>query len=98
MPEKRKPLLAFSSPCARFKFTPSALRATKNGMRSTGEKNVAMHHKISLEPPSASRLQDAANLLQALESLRDEIGSIADEIINILRKAGVTPAQEPKSH
>jgi len=54
------------------------------------------------EPAQSAELQDAADLLQALESLREEIGSIADDIINVLREAGVTPAQEPaqapKSH
>ena len=40
-------------------------------------------------------LQDAADLLQALESLREEIGSVADDIIHVLRDAGVTPAQAP---
>ena len=53
---------------------------------------------LSLETPAATPPQDAADLLQALESLRDEIGSIAEDIISALREAGVTPAQEPKSH
>lgn len=49
------------------------------------------------QPVKSAELQDAADLLQALESLREEIGSIADDIINVMRKAGVTPAQTPKS-
>lgn len=58
-----------------------------------------MTHKTStLEPPPATRRHAAADLLQALESLRDEIGSVAEDIISVLREAGVTPAQEPKSH
>ena len=58
-----------------------------------------MPHKTpSREPAYSAKLQNAANLLQALESLRDEIGSLADDIINVLRDAGVTPAQEPRSH
>lgn len=55
-----------------------------------------MSDKIySGEPAQNAELQDAADLLQALESLREEIGSIADDIIDVLRDAGVTPAQEP---
>lgn len=47
------------------------------------------------KPEQSAELQDAADLLQALESLREEIGTIADDIIDVLREAGVTPAQEP---
>lgn len=47
------------------------------------------------QPEQSAALQDAADLLQALESLREEIGTIADDIIDVLRGAGVTPAQEP---
>ncbi len=47
------------------------------------------------QPEQGAELQDAADLLQALEFLREEIGSIADDIINVMREAGVTPAQEP---
>jgi uncharacterized protein (UPF0335 family) len=47
------------------------------------------------QPAQSAALQDAADLLQALESLREEIGTIADDIIDVLREAGVTPAQEP---
>ena len=58
-----------------------------------------MSHKPSPgEPAQSTKLQDAADLLQALEALREEIGSLADDIIDALRDAGVTPAQEPKSH
>ena len=57
-----------------------------------------MPDKTSTKQPEQSvELQDAANLLQALESLREEIGTIADDIIDVLREAGVTPAQAPKS-
>lgn len=52
----------------------------------------------STEPLPTTQPQDAADLLQALESLRDEIGGIAEDIISALREAGVTPAEEPKSH
>ena len=51
----------------------------------------------TLEPPAAS-WQDAADLLQALETLRNELGSVADDIISVLREAGVTPAQQSKPH
>ena len=47
------------------------------------------------EPGQSAELQDAADLLHALEFLREEIGSIADDIIDVMREAGVTPAQEP---
>lgn len=33
----------------------------------------------------------AADLLEGLEALREELGSIADDIITLLRGAGVTP-------
>ena len=58
-----------------------------------------MPYKIPpVEPPPATRLHDAADLLQGLEALREELGSVADDIISALRDAGVTPAQAPKSH
>lgn len=58
-----------------------------------------MPHKTpTIEPPPASQVHDAADLLQALESLRDELGSVAEDIICVLREAGVTPDEEPKSN
>lgn len=51
-----------------------------------------------VEPPPATRLNDAEDLLQGLEALREELGSVADDIISALREAGVTPAAPPKSH
>lgn len=35
--------------------------------------------------------KSAADLLQGLEALREELGGIADDIITLLRGAGVTP-------
>ena len=55
------------------------------------------HPSPPTEPPPATPLQDAAELLQALEILRDELGGVADEIICVLREAGVTPAQAHKA-
>lgn len=58
-----------------------------------------MPHKTPpTEPPPACRLHDAEDLLQGLEALREELGSIADDIIDALREAGVTPAAPPKPH
>jgi len=50
------------------------------------------------EPPPVAQLHNAADLLQGLEALREELGSVADDIINALRKAGVTPAAPHKPH
>ena len=50
-----------------------------------------------LEPAPTAPLQDAADLLQALETLREELGSDADDIISALREAGVTPAPVSKT-
>jgi len=44
-------------------------------------------------PPSAY-MKEAADLLEGLEALREELGSIADELIELLRQAGVTPPQD----
>jgi len=38
--------------------------------------------------------KDAANLLEALEALRLELGSVGEDIITIMRDAGVTPPDE----
>ena len=43
--------------------------------------------------PSAD-LNEAADLLEGLEALREELGSVADELIVLLRQAGVTPPQD----
>lgn len=48
-------------------------------------------------PTPIASLQDAAALLQALETLREELGSDADDIISALREAGVTPAPVSKA-
>ena len=37
----------------------------------------------------------AAILLERLETLRSELGSIGEELIKLLRSAGVTPPPEP---
>jgi hypothetical protein len=51
-----------------------------------------------VDPAPAARLQDAAHLLQALETLRDELGGVADDIIRALREAGVTTSGQSQSH
>ncbi len=43
------------------------------------------------EHAAAMDAKAAADLLQALEALRGELGGIADDIIALLRGAGVTP-------
>jgi hypothetical protein len=43
------------------------------------------------EHAAAVDAKSAAELLQALEALREELGGIADDIITLLRGAGVTP-------
>lgn len=44
---------------------------------------------IDLEP------RQAALLLERLETLRDELGVVGEDLINLLRSAGVTPPAEP---
>lgn len=41
------------------------------------------------------RAIDAAILLEALEALRMELGSVGEDIITIMREAGITPPEEP---
>jgi hypothetical protein len=41
--------------------------------------------------------KDAANLLEALEALRVELGSVGEDIITIMREAGITPPEESGS-
>ena len=41
-------------------------------------------------PPTTGK-HEAADLLEGLEALREELGSVADELILLLREAGVTP-------
>ena len=43
------------------------------------------------EPVATANAKAAADLLEGLESLREEVGSIAEDIITLLRGAGVTP-------
>ena len=38
--------------------------------------------------------KEAAHLLEALETLRTELGIIGEDIITIMREAGVTPPEE----
>jgi len=40
---------------------------------------------------SSANTQAAADLLEGLEALREELGSVADELIALLRDAGITP-------
>ncbi|MBT9612079.1 MAG: hypothetical protein IV108_02305 [Burkholderiales bacterium] len=47
--------------------------------------------------PPTTDINEAADLLEGLEVLREELGSIADELIELLRQAGVTPPQDHSS-
>ena len=38
--------------------------------------------------------KQAAHLLEALEALRMELGNVGEDIITIMREAGVTPPEE----
>lgn len=49
-------------------------------------------------PPVDAKAKEAADLLEGLEALREELGSIADELIALLRQAGVTPPSGPSIH
>ena len=50
-----------------------------------------MSENVPLTEPTAAPEAEAANLLEGLEALREELGSIADDIILLLRDAGVKP-------
>lgn len=41
--------------------------------------------------------KEASNLLEALEKLRLELGSVGEDLITIMREAGVTPPEETAS-
>ena len=48
-------------------------------------------------PSPEANTHEAAALLEGLETLRDELGGIADDIIALLRRAGVTPPDDPQT-
>lgn len=48
-------------------------------------------HKVHIGLES----RQAALLLGRLETLRDELGEVGEDIINLLRSAGVVPLTEP---
>ncbi len=48
-------------------------------------------------PPDADA-KEAADLLEGLEALREELGDIADELIELLRQAGITVPPGPSVH
>ena len=50
-----------------------------------------MSDDIRLTEPYTEPEMQAAELLEGLEALREELGAIADDIIVLLRGAGVTP-------
>lgn len=41
--------------------------------------------------------KEAANLLEALEKLRLELGGVGEDLITIMREAGITPPEETAS-
>ena len=52
---------------------------------------------MSLNAPEHPTAHAAADLLGGLEALREELDGIADDIIALLRNAGVTPP-DPQAH
>ena len=51
------------------------------------------NHEIHVDPESGQ----AALLLERLETLRSELGMVGEDLINLLRSAGVAPLAEPDS-
>ena len=51
------------------------------------------NHEVQVDPES----RQAALLLQRLETLRSELGMVGEDLINLLRSAGVAPLAEPDS-
>lgn len=49
------------------------------------------NHEVHIDLES----RQAALLLERLETLRDELGVVGEDLINLLRSAGVTPPAEP---
>lgn len=45
------------------------------------------NHQVHVDLES----RQAALLLERLETLRDELGTVGEDLINLLRSAGVTP-------
>ena len=76
---------------------PHRAAASKKKRARQQSAEPATPYKPAPDKPVHNAMRPAADLLQALESLRDEIGSLADDIISALRGAGVTPTHAPKS-
>lgn len=55
---------------------------------------MIMHYSWPHQNSPAPRVE-AAELLKGLEALRAELGSIADELILMMRNAGVRPPNKP---
>jgi len=51
------------------------------------------NHQVHVDLES----RQAALLLERLETLRGELGVVAEDLINLLRSAGVTPPAKPDS-
>lgn len=52
-------------------------------------------HRTGIPPPVPESHVIAAELLEGLELLRAELGSVAEELIALLRRAGIRPPGEP---
>lgn len=52
-------------------------------------------HRTGIGLPVPEPHVVAAELLEGLELLRTELGSVAEELIVLLRKAGIRPPGEP---
>jgi hypothetical protein len=64
--------------------------------------HIAHEEKIQMEPDNHGvhidmEFSQAALLLKRLETLRDELGVVGEDLINLLRSAGVAPLAEPDS-
>lgn len=60
----------------------------------TGGFVLNTHNKRSSPGWRRRRAKDAAILLEALEALRVELGSVGEDIITIMRDAGITPPEK----
>ncbi|MDP2155392.1 MAG: hypothetical protein Q8J61_05285 [Sulfuricella sp.] len=49
------------------------------------------NHEVRVDP----KPRQAALLLERLETLRSELGMVGEDLINLLRGAGVVPPAEP---
>lgn len=57
------------------------------------------HLKKSMNSPiTKTKTDEATRLLEGLEIMRDELGPLAEELIELLRENGVTPDSNHDQH